>query len=658
MTNWLAEMSQRPPTDEENLQSALDALPEEELHRLALDTGVSEPTQNFDQMEERFHQADQMGREMAHTHGDALEKQSWAFFAPLVASAGRMLAGQGVKQLAGTVAKDVVKNVAVEKGTAALSKAMTPAQKVAPEMAQAAPVAAQGFKYASAVLRRDLLTGILKEAGFGADLIGKGISMASKDPRKALALAGGVAGAAHGFLKDPGIDPRTGQPRSRLANAGKEGLLAGGAGWVAGGNKSIQGGVQSAAGHAQKSLAEGALGDVLGAEGKSQALAAFHGHPTPTATATGQAASSVELGGKMQQDMAKVDAQERAARNAGVGGGGVAGGQAVPSGAVAQGSIDTSSGKAKTVVEKLPAAPTAQQRIADPNPSPAAAQAAAAQAPAPAQAPRMSTPPTNPHRGPMVDAQGAEEAAARAAQQAPAPAMMSNGQGWAPPPTVQQRINNPAPSPAAAQAAQEQNFSSAMPGGAGGPSPAAHGWSLPDQQSTDLAKRNAMVADLAAKRQASGLPNQQTFMDPFSRENLGQGTVKMAMARLGLKVKKANRQSLSYDPATKSFTRTHLTASPDQGIGAIPAGKTEAVPSTAGRSTAPPAIPPMHPAAGGISRAPEMGAAPPSRPPPIPPAAPAAKPLTAMPPRPAMRPPAMPPMHPRAALGGLARAAV
>lgn len=69
------------------------------------------------------------------------------------------------------------------------------------------------------------------------------------------------------------------------------------------------------------------------------------------------------------------------------------------------------------------------------------------------------------------------------------------------------------------------------------------------------------------------------------------------------KEKKANQQTLTYDPATKTFTRQHLTPSAgsndlaQMGARPIPAGHTEPVRSTLARAARPAGVPPPIPAA-------------------------------------------------------------
>lgn len=231
MKDWLVKIAAQQPTDEEQLQAALDDLPVEELQKLALDAEVTEtPTEGLDEMEANLQAADQMGRELAHAHGDELEKQA---FLPLLLEAagalgGRAIAGQAVKSGLKSIAGGVAKNLATNAATSAVQKGISSARQGFQPAAQAAG----GFKYAG--LAQSLAQGVGKlSGGKGAGFLQSAAGYMAKHPTRALAAGGAALGAARGLMKDPGFD-QYGNRQSRIGQAVKGGLVGGGLGAAAG----------------------------------------------------------------------------------------------------------------------------------------------------------------------------------------------------------------------------------------------------------------------------------------------------------------------------------------------------------------------------------------------------------------------------------------
>lgn len=244
MNNWLVKLSSEMVTSEDQLRTAIESLPSEDLRELAIDTGVEEPTEKLAAFEERCQQADHMGRELAKTHGSTLYESvggltKEAFLGAAMGMLGKGLASGGVKQLATGIAKDVATNTATNAIAGGAKKAYN---------AVAAPAsgAAGGFKYASQELVDEAFAEFAKEAGWsdalvkslGSNAKGNGLLRGAaatmmKDPRKAMAIAGAGVGAMQGLMRDPGYD-ENGQRRSRIGAALKGGLGGGAIGYGVG----------------------------------------------------------------------------------------------------------------------------------------------------------------------------------------------------------------------------------------------------------------------------------------------------------------------------------------------------------------------------------------------------------------------------------------
>jgi hypothetical protein len=222
--NFLVKMAERPPTEEERFQEFLDSLSADELRKLAADAEPS-PTVRLDRLGGRVKQAEAMGREMAHVHGKTLEKQAW--IGPAIAMAGRLAAGLGGRAALGQVAKGVAKDVVVNKAVGAIGNAMKPAA----QPAQSAGQMAGAFKYANLA---SSLVNTVGATGKGNSFLRSAAGTMMRHPTAATAIAGGALGAAKGLVSDPGIDPQTGQPKSRMGAALRGGALGAGAGAAVG----------------------------------------------------------------------------------------------------------------------------------------------------------------------------------------------------------------------------------------------------------------------------------------------------------------------------------------------------------------------------------------------------------------------------------------
>ena len=212
MNDWLVKIAEQAPTDEEQLEAALSKLSSEDLQALARDAGVYTPTENLDSLQGAFADADLLGRELAHIHGDELEKQ--AFIQALMAGVGRL----GL----GNLARKLIKNKVVDTITGSVKSGINSVRQgfEAPQVPQPA-----GVK-----LARLEKTALLDGAGMMKQLAGKATKYMVSDPHRAAAVAGAGLGVAKGLISDPGVDPQTGQKRSRVGAAMKNGLVGAGVG--------------------------------------------------------------------------------------------------------------------------------------------------------------------------------------------------------------------------------------------------------------------------------------------------------------------------------------------------------------------------------------------------------------------------------------------
>lgn len=303
MNDWLVKFANQQTSDEDQLMDALGDLSIEELQEIA---SYDEPSaENLETFEEKVAQADRMGRELAHLHGDQFEKDA---FLPLIGAAlgagARMLGGKllskGVQAVGGALAdkatsalkpaapaapamaggfkyasqkeaglmgsamgmlkkpgvtnflKEQGKELAINKGKQMLSgaghAAAAPAAQAAPMAA--APAASGGFSYGTgkfASVRSLYIASLEKQAGWSDSLVktvgsstkGNGFLRGAaakmmRDPAMATALAGAAIGVGKGLLSNPGVDPQTGMPRSRLGAALRGGVVGGGLGYAGG----------------------------------------------------------------------------------------------------------------------------------------------------------------------------------------------------------------------------------------------------------------------------------------------------------------------------------------------------------------------------------------------------------------------------------------
>lgn len=91
--NWLSYLSDTENNSTQDLQNSLDSLPQDELLKLASEFGLIDDGSYIEEMAEKIAAAERMGRELAHEHGDALEKEA---IAPLVGTLARGVVGGAV----------------------------------------------------------------------------------------------------------------------------------------------------------------------------------------------------------------------------------------------------------------------------------------------------------------------------------------------------------------------------------------------------------------------------------------------------------------------------------------------------------------------------------------------------------------------------------
>ncbi len=175
MSNWLIELSSRPPTDEEILRSTFEDMSVSELTKLASDIDPSSVLTNAEKLHEKLAAAEKSGRELAHENS-ALQKI--AFVPALLAGAARLapMAGRAVGALGG--AKGIIGGVAKDMaiGTAA-SKAIGALKPAAPAASAAGEIAG-GFKYA-----------------FAGGLLQRAAGYVARNPGTAATAAGALGGA-------------------------------------------------------------------------------------------------------------------------------------------------------------------------------------------------------------------------------------------------------------------------------------------------------------------------------------------------------------------------------------------------------------------------------------------------------------------------------
>lgn len=199
MNQWLTALTAPSRTVEEDLVDSLLSLPDEEMQKVAWESGISPRPTQLQLLKEKLAVAEQQGRELAHENN---QLQKMAFVPALLASAGKALAGGGAKGLIGGVAKDMA--------IGAVGNKLMGALKPAAPAASAAGEVAGGFKYA----------GVLPTPGLGQQVAG----FLHRNPGAALTAGGALAGAAFAPR-----DPQTGQKQYM------KGALLGGVG-MAGAN--------------------------------------------------------------------------------------------------------------------------------------------------------------------------------------------------------------------------------------------------------------------------------------------------------------------------------------------------------------------------------------------------------------------------------------
>lgn len=203
---WLTEFSKdlQDSSEEELLREAIEGLTDEQRINLGYDTSIIDRPSHIDEMEVKIASAISRGKELAHQHGDELEKNAIAqLIGPAIAGIGRLAAGAGASKAVKTMAGTAVKDFAMNKATGAVAGGLQRAN-------QAVQPAAGGFKYANMA---SSLSGIGSKA----------MSLAASNPRAAAGIAGAVGGAAFAPT-----DPQTGEKHYLRGAAVGGGLGVGG----------------------------------------------------------------------------------------------------------------------------------------------------------------------------------------------------------------------------------------------------------------------------------------------------------------------------------------------------------------------------------------------------------------------------------------------
>ncbi len=235
MNYFLAKMAESLPTDEDQLHTALSELEPNDLQELARDSDLTSPAPQVDATLDRFHQADRMGRELAHSrHAQQIEKE--AMLGAALTAGRALLAGGGGKKILGSLAKGVVADQAVS----GISGALTKSRQAA---GQAAGHVGGGFKYAGVI---QSTIGALGGTQGGNTFLRGAAARAMRNPHMTAAMIGAGAGAVKGLVQDPGVDPQTGQRRSRLGamarNAAGGAAIGGAVSHIPGVKRTIQAG--------------------------------------------------------------------------------------------------------------------------------------------------------------------------------------------------------------------------------------------------------------------------------------------------------------------------------------------------------------------------------------------------------------------------------
>lgn len=224
MKDWLVKLAEETKSEDEVLHDIVDTMPKDHLRELVYDLDYTQRPTQLDSMQSKIADAERMGRELAHEHGNELVKEA---FLPLVAgTAARLVGGQalkgGIKSLAGGVAKNMAKDMVVNGATKAVSSAVRPPTSMG---GGPMPAASGGFNYGKVAA--------LNMAGIGRQAAG----FFHRNPGAAVTLAGAGVGA----LMAP-RDPQTGQKQYM------RGALMGG-GLAAGANALSQGRIADKAKH-------------------------------------------------------------------------------------------------------------------------------------------------------------------------------------------------------------------------------------------------------------------------------------------------------------------------------------------------------------------------------------------------------------------------
>jgi DNA-binding protein H-NS len=290
MKDWLVKLAEMEPTDEQQYAEAVAQLPLEDLLEIANDR--PETVSEMDTLAEKMAHYDQLGREMAHQHGEELMKTAFSITEKgheYDAKKHRLLARQNAEMgalrqdyqsMAGIGAPATLGSVfrfgfAEDRPDAAARHHEYVAKKheegknawnplggmLTPSSHEEGGTTGIGSRYGKSVPKPDkkpdqetekkanvMSSLVAAGGGKGGKLLSGAAQMMQKNPTKALAIGGAAVGAVNGLTRDPGVDPATGQPRSRLAGAAK-GAIGGGALGAAAGHfapKAVGGRVQAA----------------------------------------------------------------------------------------------------------------------------------------------------------------------------------------------------------------------------------------------------------------------------------------------------------------------------------------------------------------------------------------------------------------------------
>lgn len=270
---WLIKLASQESTDVDALTEALSELPFEELREFAIGAGLT-PLDHTEAFTEKLAVAEDMGRELAHQMAkqafavtekghqydaeragllknmfleDARHRQEYQALGYNHPETGKNPATLGNALRFGGIFQGVHPTMGARHQAYVAEKHQAGKNAWNPMGGSLTPLPEEEGATTGFFGRIGRVKGKAKVAGLGGTLMGLGrsaaravkpmagraLSFAERSPGAAMAIGGGALGAAGGALSGGGVDPATGQKRSRLGRALVGGALGAGAGYGA-----------------------------------------------------------------------------------------------------------------------------------------------------------------------------------------------------------------------------------------------------------------------------------------------------------------------------------------------------------------------------------------------------------------------------------------